>query len=172
MRRLINLSLLILTLLFISTSVVSANVGTRVRAEIKENNLEKRVENRQRVNSVRRERIRSYFGRMVTRLEATIERLTKISEKISTRIDSLEGDQSALKDQVKLANQKISSAQTELNQMKTDIETVLDSDKPQDEFKGIIDSVKKIKMSLVEAHRLLVQVIGDIKGLGEKQNEE
>ncbi len=150
-----------------------------VRAEARATIEARREENQNRITAVKRERIRSFFGKMVVRIEATIERLEKLIERLETRIASIkknneELDTTKAEDTIKAAKVTIEKAKTELASLKTQLEELLNSDEPKIVFGQIQESLKTIKDYLKETHVLLVQTIGEIKGLrvGDTQNEE
>ena len=149
------------------------------RAEVSATIEAKREENQNRVTAVRRERIRSFFGKMVVRIEATIERLEKLIDRLETRIAAIKKDNEGLdttkaEDTIKEAKVTIEKAKTELTTLKAQLEELLVSDEPKIVFGQIQESLKTIKGYLKETHVLLVQTIGEIKGLrvGDTQNEE
>ena len=141
-----------------------------VRADVRATMEAKREENQNRITAVRRERIRSFFGKMVVRIEATIERLEKLIERLETRIASIkegeeELDTTKAEDAIKEAKTTIEKAKLELTSLKARLEELLASDEPKLVFGQIQESLKTIKGYLKETHVLLVQTIGEIKGL-------
>jgi len=141
-----------------------------VRAEVRATIEARREENQNRITAVRRERIRSFFGKMVVRIEATIERLEKLIERLETRIASIkEGeedlDTTKAEDAIKEAKTTIEKAKLELTSLKARLEELLASDEPKLVFGQIQESLKTIKGYLKETHVLLVQTIGEIRGL-------
>jgi len=90
--------------------------------------------------------------------------------RIETRIATIEtgnqdlDTQSAL-DNIAEAKVSLSSAESELFTLKSMLETTLSSEDPKAELGKIQQSVKKIKDDLRQTHTLLVQSIGDLKGL-------
>ena len=141
-----------------------------VRADVRATMEAKREENQNRITAVRRERIRSFFGKMVVRIEATIERLEKLIERLETRIASIkegeeELDTTKAEDAIKEAKTTIEKAKLELTSLKARLEELLASDEPKLVFGQIQESLKTIKGYLKETHVLLVQTIGEIRGL-------
>lgn len=179
--------ILIFSLTFSASNVLAESITTpdkSVRAEIKnEINTQKEVrqeikakvkaegqEIKAKISATRRERIRSFFGRMIVRIEATIDRIKNLISRIETRIATIEtgnqdlDTQSAL-DNIAEAKVSLSSAESELFTLKSMLETTLSSEDPKAELGKIQQSVKKIKDDLRQTHTLLVQSIGDLKGL-------
>ena len=149
------------------------------RIEIREQLAVKQAEIRQRLTAVRRERIRNYFGKMIVRLEATIERLEKLITRIEARIKIIkdkneEINTTEVEKTVSEAKATIVKAKTELANLKTNLETMLESDDPKTSFKNVRESLKTVITFIKDTHKLLVQTIGDIKGLrvGDTDNEE
>lgn len=169
-----------LIILFTSYSSVSARetgqiqekVQNRIvtatkRPEISNTNKE---QVREKISAVRRERIRSYFGHMVTRFEAIIERLEKIITRLETRIKKIESGNEeiktdSVKNDIKQAKEMVSSVKIELQKTKTLNEEMLASDDPKISFEKVRESTKNIKENLTEIHKLLVHAIGELKGL-------
>lgn len=142
----------------VSTSTPRANVEVR-RATVAA-----------KLNLIRRERIRTFWGRMLTRIEAAIERLEKLIGRMESRIEIIKETDASL--DTAPAEADIASAKDLLDQAKADLQTAKDafedmlaSEEPKDAFAQVIESVRQIKKNLVEIHRLLVQAIGNIKGL-------
>ena len=140
------------------------------RADVRATMEAKREENRNKITAIRRERIRSFFGKMVVRVEATIERLEKLIERLETRIASIKKTEEDLditkaESTIKEAKATIEKAKLELTALKARLEELLASDDPKLVFGQVQDSLKTIKGYLKETHVLLVQTIGEIRGL-------
>lgn len=107
---------------------------------------------------------------MITRIEAMIARLEKLIERMERRIALIESsdediDTTQPKADIAEAKDLLADAEASLEEAKDDIEDVIGSPDPKAAFQEVIDAVKEIKKDLIEVHRLLVQAIGDIKGL-------
>jgi exonuclease VII small subunit len=140
--------ILALIIFFGFTSVsVAQNPPSKARGQ--QVRYEKVVEARSRVSAVRRERIRNYFNRMTTRIEAMIERLQKLVNKIDEKSDHPDIDK---------ASALLLEARNMLPNARDNMEDVLSSDDPQKEFKNVVESIKEIKEKLKEAHSLLVKI--------------
>jgi len=123
-----------------------------------------------RVTTVRKERIRLYWGTMVTRIEAAIARLEKLIARMETRIGVIKASDTEIDTSVPekdIADAKVllAKAKTSLQSAKDELEAVLTSETPKEAFTRVIDTVGGIKKNLTEAHKLLVHAIGAIKGL-------
>lgn len=150
--------LIVLLILFLSPSMVNAQTEASIKARVQnntQNKMEIRTETRARVSAVRRERIRNYFSRMVTRIEAMILRLKTLGERIESKIGPHKN--------LTQARNLISEAEKMLDLAKSNLETTLESEEPQKEFKGVINSIKEIKNKLIEAHKLMIQTVREIK---------
>lgn len=156
------------------------------RGEIRENVLERiknhrellnelRTERRERIASfeakfseARKENIRKYFRVMVRRMEAAIARLEKLMGRIDARIASLKGegkDVSSLESDVTEARGLIANVKILLSEAKANLETVLSSGDPKEQFKTVKASLKEVKDTLKTVHRLLVRVVVGIAQL-------
>ena len=121
-----------------------------------------RQETVQRVTEKRRELIREFFQRMLRRFEAMIDRLERLVQRIEARMDKI-GDVD--KTDLNRAKAKLADTQADIDALKADFEEMLTSDTPKEVFKDLGQEVRNIKKQLVEIHRLLVSIIGDLKGL-------
>lgn len=123
-----------------------------------------------RIASIRRERIRAHWARMVTRIETMIARLEKLIERMERRIAIIESadediDTTQPAADIGEAKDLLGEVQANLQAAKDDIEEVVGSPDPKATFQEVIDSIQTIKKDLIEVHRLLVHAIGEIKGL-------
>lgn len=128
----------------------------------------KKAEIKARLTEKRQQLIRQFFQRMVKRLEAAINRLEKLILRIESRLAKLESqgeDVSKIKTEIADAKTKLDETKTDLGLAKSKLETVLESDSPKEAFKEVKNLIKGVKTQLIEVHRILVHVIGDIKGL-------
>jgi chromosome segregation ATPase len=117
----------------------------------------------------RKERIRLFFERLTRRLEAAISRLDILIQRIESRLavldESGDADTAAIHEQVDEAKSLLLDAQVDLEAATANLDTMLESDDPKAAFEVIRETIKDVKSKLVEVHRILVHVIGDIKGL-------
>ena len=141
-----------------------------IKEQVQVRNEERRATIAARLTEVRRERIQNFFNRLVRRLEAAIVRLERLITRIESRIAKIEEnnedvDTGPITDQVNDAKSKLEEAKTELQEAKDNFADLLASDEPKVVFEGVHDNIVNIKKALVEVHRILVHLIGDIKGL-------
>ena len=126
---------------------------------------------REKITAVRRERIRSYFSKMLVRLEATIERLNKLVTRIDTRITKIDEsdskyDLTKAKEDIQKAKELLATTNTEVKGLEAKIEVMITtSTDPKLAFEDVREAVKLIKDNLKEVHSLLVHSIGELKGL-------
>lgn len=119
-----------------------------------------------RAKDVRMARILSYVNRMLTRLSVSVERLEKLSERVSSRIDKLEekgfdlSSASVLFDE---ADEKIIEAKSALEKTKQEIIGVLESESPREGFRDAREGVKAVVSAIRGAHGKLVEAVREIK---------
>jgi len=170
------------TLLVTSVSKVSAfsfgDFGSRFRGEDREEFREekkatieaKRLELRNENRDERHTKISNLFGVMLKRYEDAIERLNKLVTKIESRLAKIKADDpaknvTAIETQIKNAKDKLALVPAKIDTLKTDFDAMLASTTPKDLFKTVLADAKAIKSDLKDVHKILVHVIGDIKGL-------
>ena len=123
-----------------------------------------------KLNVRKKEIIRNHFLRMTKRLEAAINRLNRLITRIESRIAKIEANNKdintePIKKDIQKAKDKLLLATNKLNEAKIKIDGLLESNTPKETFTEVRNMIQEIKKDLVEVHRLLVKVIGDIKGL-------
>lgn len=110
-----------------------------------------------------------YLSQMIKRLEAAITRLEVLIGKIESRqakVQEINGTtEEALSVDIEKAKSILANAKTKLDEVKTMGTNLLTSETPKEDFKLLKASIEAIKKDLVEAHRLLVKTIGNLKGL-------
>lgn len=136
-------------------------------AERKEQIATKAAERRERLAERRRELIRKYFMRMHGRFLALVNRLERIAEKISSRLDKMEAreiDVSSLRSDLTLAVEEIEVAKGLLTGLDQQVEQALASDDAKGAFEEVRDIVKETRDILKEVHKKLVAIIVAMKG--------
>jgi len=141
-----------------------------VRKEIMERVREKKATRSAALAEFRKERIRHFFNLISLRIEATISRLERIIARIESRIAKIEAENTginttSIKNDVQKAKDLVAEANVSLEALKSNLEVALASEQPKDSFDVIKEGLKDIRDKLKEAHRILVHVIGDIRGL-------
>lgn len=179
----------LITLIFLSFFILAPFVsaeeatvtprGVQNREVVKTNIANKKEEIQLRITAVKRERIMSHFGKMKVRLEALVERIEILINRLDSRIlktDTLTGedklDTEKAKEDIDLAKLKLAKVKLLITNLT--IDDTLNSETPKETFAGVSDEIKLIKTELKEIHVLLVQTIGDLRGLrvGDTNNEE
>lgn len=177
------------TLIFLSFFIIAPFVsaeeatitprGVQNREIAKTNIANKKEEIKLKITAVKRERIMSHFGKMKVRLEALVERIEILINRLDSRILKIDTLESENKLDIEKAKEDVDLAKLKLAKVKLlianlTIEDTLTSEAPKETFAGISDDIKLIKTELKEIHVLLVQTIGDLRGLrvGDTNNEE
>lgn len=123
-----------------------------------------------KLTEARKVRAREHYGRLYTRLSAAITRLNTLITRIEARLEIIKEenkdiDTTTVEAEIASAKSLLLDAQMDLEAASDNFEEVLESDDPKATFQLIKDTVMDLKSKLVEVHRILVSVIGDIKGL-------
>lgn len=129
---------------------------------------ERRATREARFAETRRARISAFFDRLTKRLEALVERLNILIGRIESRLDKIaERDENIDTVPIKADIQEAKDllAETEDILSALDVEQILENDDPKTAFAVVREAIQQIKLNLVEIHRILIHVIGDIKGL-------
>lgn len=162
----------------------SINTDRPVREDIREKIEAKREERQIKLTAIRKERIRNFFGKTVTRVEALIERLDNLIARLETRIakinEEVDGvDTIQASDDIAEAKIALVAASSKLSTMSSSLEEVLSSDDPKDAFVETRTLLNEIRTDLKKVHTLLVHSIGELRGLrvgdtrtGDTTNEE
>jgi HPt (histidine-containing phosphotransfer) domain-containing protein len=140
------------------------------RKAIREQFKERRSTIKAKISERRKERVRRFFSRLIKRFEAAISRLEKLIARIESRLDKIESaktntDTSSIRDELNKAKENLSSARAAIADAKPSLEEILASDNPKEAFGTVRDLIKEVKTELIETHRILVHVIGEIRGL-------
>jgi hypothetical protein len=122
-----------------------------------------------KLSDLRKNIIRKFYSNMSQRILAMIDRLEKLTLRIDSRIAKIEAggttvDQST-KEEITKAKQLLLDSRALLNSSNSMLEGTLSSNLPKDAFKIMKDNINDIKINLIEVHRILVDVIRNIKGL-------
>ena len=179
------LSFLILLVFAVHTTFAEEDASPspfRVRKE----RVETRIENRQEAKEERvekregqrKENIARYFQKMIARLKATVERLEILISRIESRLVKIAAenpgkDLSAIKTEVEKAKTALASANAKIAELESTGEGLIDTERPKETLSALREKLNAIQKDLKETHRLLVHVIGQIKGLrvGDSKNE-
>ena len=161
----------------VNKRAVAQELKEEKRSEFEQRKLEieKRVEERKatkeaEVRERRTERIRHFWELLGKRIQATIERLEKLTGRIESRVAKIkeanpEADFSVIEADLVEAKGLLADAQVKYDEAVDTIESLLESEEPKDAFEKLREEIKDIKDLLTDTHRILVHTIGDIKGL-------
>jgi methyl-accepting chemotaxis protein len=142
----------------------------QLREEIRQRVQERRATIEGRLAERKIEIIKTFFARLVKRLEAAIARLEKLISRIEARLDKIEASRenintANIRKEVEKAKTKLADARATLEEAKDKIQSMIESETPKEVFTEIRTLIQNVKRQLIEVHRILVKVIGDIKGL-------
>lgn len=129
---------------------------------------ERRATREARLTEMRKVRIRAFFGHLTKRFEAFIERLNILIGRIESRLDKIgqaneDIDTAAIEADIQKAKDLLAETEDILSAL--GVESFLDNNDPKIAFAEVREIIQQIKVNLIEVHRILVHVIGDIKGL-------
>lgn len=131
-----------------------------------------------RVLERRRVNIGRFLGNMVARLRAFVARLEKLIARIESRLEKIaeespDTDLATIQANIDEAKALLEATKDKIAELEGLGDELVDSDTPREIFMDIKEKLAHIKGDLQEVHRLLVHVIGDIKGLrvGDENNE-
>ena len=152
---------------------IDANKVTRedIRLKIEEKTATREAAKEQlkaKLEEKRQERIKTLFGKMTTRTKAAIDRINILIERMEERIIILdeEGENVAtIQSEINSAKTLLVSAEDSLFIANEGLDDVIASEDPKAGFVYIKDIIQDIKLTLTDAHAILVQVIGDMQGL-------
>lgn len=157
-----------------SVNAVSLNdFGSRFRmnkAEIKVDKIATREGETGKSSDERHLKLANLFDVMLKRYDAAVLRLTTLIQRIESRVAIIKAtnpgtDMAGIETQIKTAKDELDLVPPKINTLKADFDTLLASSTPKVLFKNILDEAKIIKTDLQGVHKILVHVIGDIKGL-------
>lgn len=138
------------------------------REEIRQQIEERRATREARFAEIRRARISAFFDHLTKRFEALLERLAILISRIESRLEKIaeageDIDTTPIEADIQEAKDLLAETEDLLGAL--NVEQILDNDDPKTAFTVVRESIQQIKLNLVEVHRILVHVIGDIKGL-------
>ena len=166
------LPLLIFFFIFSPTIALAQMQATApgVRETVREEAQERIVTAQAFLSQRKQEIIRSHFNHVTRRLEAAVNRLYLLINRIESRVAKIEAvdeslDTELIKADIASAKEKLDQATIQLGNVKTKMEEVIDSETPKEDFVEVREMVSEIRENLIGVHQILVKVIGDIKGL-------
>lgn len=140
------------------------------REEIRNRIETKKATQAAKLQLMQKERIRSYYSRLSTRIHAYIDRLQTLLDRIQVRINSIEQDNevdlSDIQAELDKAQELLNDSIAEIKVLDENLEEILDSENPKYEFGIFIkEGIVSIKTNLLEIHSILVHTIGQVQGL-------
>lgn len=129
---------------------------TALRKEVRE----------ERLNELAKKRIGAYVKRIVRRLEAALNRMSKLGDRIDSRITKFEEKGLDMSNAISLlaeARVEISNAQSSIEAMRVNIDAVLESDNPKESFSQIRALIGEAKDGVKKAHKALIEAIKAMK---------
>lgn len=139
------------------------------RLELKNEIEERKASQAARLAEARQMRISKYFMNLKVRIEATILRIETLIDRIESRLAKIEEtgdvDTTSIHEQLESAKSLLEESRDLLTLAEDELENTLESENPKDAFEYVRQSIHQIRDNLVEVHRILVHVIGDIRGL-------
>lgn len=150
-----------------------ASTTTDCAQEGMENREERQAEARERIAEKRSEILKHISEQMFRRMEAAIERYTKLSDRVDSRIQKLkeQGVNTAKSEElIKITRAKIAEAKTAVEAAKQEVEdaatladTRASSTKPIDAGKRVRENLEKARIAITAAHKALVSAIESLK---------
>lgn len=186
MRNILKVLISVITLVFTFQTSVNAATQSSVKTQqrIEDNTTTKnqikeevrlRVEERKAaqeagVNQRKRERLEYHWRLLGKRLLATIDRLETLVERIESRVAKIKEvnpatDTSDIEEQLTEAKEILTDAKLKYDEAQAEMQVLLDAEDSKDAFEELRETISDIKDLLVDAHRILVSIIEDIKGL-------
>ena len=132
------------------------------KEEMKQKVEKEKEERKEKLTQKRKEIIKNHFQRMLKRFEAVVSRLEKLIARIETRMNKIGYNDRA---DLNKAKESLASAKSKIEVLKSDFEKVLVSENLKESFKQVVQTAREIKKEFVEVHKLLVHIIGNLKGL-------
>lgn len=148
----------------------------KLRTELKTQITQKRATREAQLTENRKLRIRTFYNTLAKRLNAAIGRLERLTDRIESRVAKIKEnnedlDLKKVEADLLAAKSLLANAEAELNAATENLDTVLESNNPKEAFEIIKSVIQGVRKDLVDVHRLLVKLIGDIKGLRVGQND-
>lgn len=139
------------------------------REAVKENAEEKRAAVKEKVDAKRRAQIKEIAERTIKRLSVAIERLTKLGDRLESRLSKLsEGgvDVSKSKELLAEARGKIAEAKTKVDEARAEIDGAIASGDPKEAFQKVREITGAANEKIKEAHKALVLAISSASAKG------
>ncbi len=143
------------------------------QVEQKRENIQERVSGfRIQLQERRKQLIRLFYGRMLGRFEAALDRQEKLADRISSRLDKIEAtDRNVGRERTKLGEVRklITESRAKVAEIRIEFEEVLNANDPKAAFQGVRELVaNELLARIKKIHSLLVEVITSLRGVGER----
>lgn len=128
---------------------------------------ERRAERMEKLSAQRKEIVKRQAGMMFMRIEAAIERLKKLADRIGERIVKLKEkgiDTAKAESLLGSARTEIINAQTALEAAKTAAQGAIESETPKEAFEAVRTDVEEARNAAKKAHKALVDSVVALKG--------
>lgn len=140
----------------------------RQQLETRRDELRERWEARKaKLSEMRKQIIKNHIERIIKRMKATVDRLTRLADKVDERIGIIASDGADVSNATSLmtdARGAIARAQTELNEATAGLRAAPETDNPAEGIGNARARFENVKAALREAHAALVEVIKSLKG--------
>jgi hypothetical protein len=143
---------------------------SKLNKNLKLNLQDKKASIEAKLSDKKKNIISNYWQRLVKRINSSIDRLDKLTQRIESRLLIIETknpskDTTPIHSQLNEVKTKLTDAKTKLSALNTVVTESLNSEKPKETFLVIKDGIKEVKSILMDVHKVLVHIIGDIRGL-------
>ncbi len=142
----------------------------KMREQFRKEASARRAELQKKVGEKKAELIENFFGRMVLKFEAAINRLISFADRTAAALLRAAGrgyDVAALQKQLIEARLKIGDAAKSLEEAKTKYTEAIQEKDLKISFKKVREAIQETKQKIKDAHRALVKVVGTSRGLGQ-----
>ncbi len=142
----------------------------RIRDNIEKNTPEMRATGEAKARLAKKRATEVYGQNMFRKLSAAISRLEQLINKIENRLSKLQEENpevnlTAINSDIDSAKNNLENAKITLENIKVLLDSMAASDEPKNKIPELRSLVTDIKTELQQTHRLLVKVVGGIKGL-------
>lgn len=139
------------------------------REQFKVSAQERRDALKKKLGEKRAENIEKFFMNMSEKFHAAIGRLNTFADKIEDRLDKAEDngkDVSVARTKLADAQSRIAATERSLADAKTGYKEMVKDSDPKAAFAKVKEAVGSVAANVREAHKLLVEVVTSLKGLG------
>lgn len=152
---------------------VKSRLGNK-REELKKDAHGKSKEVKARIEARRQEKIKEAYQKLTEKVNKILARFEELITKIESRLDKLSETQdvSSIQAKAESAKDKIAQAKADIASLEGVGSDVASSTDPKSSFATTRQMFQDVKKELDEAHKILVSVIGDVKGIGDREKEK